>query len=181
MRIIAGKWRGKKLLTPKDERIPPTADRAREAVMSIITSKYGGMSGKRVIDIFSGTGAFGLEALSRGAREATFVDIDLGLTKKNVALCEADAVQYRAGDARRLKAADGVYEIVFMDAPYEQGLSEPTLQRLETMGYIGKATLVIVETARAEDLAVTAGLQVVEERIYGAAKFWFLQPTEDEI
>ena len=78
MRIISGTLRGKQLLTPKDERIRPTSDRAREAIYSIITAKPDfELNQAHVLDIFSGTGAFGLEAASRGAQSVTFVDIDL--------------------------------------------------------------------------------------------------------
>ena len=88
MRIIAGTLRGKQLFSPKDEHIRPTSDRAREAIFNIINSKIElPLADINVIDIFSGSGAFGLEAASRGAKSVTFVDIDLTLTKKNATHC----------------------------------------------------------------------------------------------
>ena len=85
MRIISGSLRGKKLFTPKNDNVRPTTDRTRESIYNILYAKLDNpLSEYSVLDIFSGTGAFGLEALSRGAKDATFVDIDLSLTKKNV-------------------------------------------------------------------------------------------------
>ena len=86
MRIIAGKYRGKKLFSPAQEGVRPTSDRAREALFSTLYSRFGGFADLSVIDIFAGTGAFGLEALSRGAKEAVLIDKDTALSAKNAAL-----------------------------------------------------------------------------------------------
>lgn len=174
MRIIAGTLRGKQLFTPKDDRIRPTADRAREAIFSIINSKLdSSFSDINVIDIFSGTGAFGLEAASRGAKSVTFVDIDLNLTKKNAEHCGFKNLNFIKTDARKLAKTAKSYELIFMDAPYNQGLTEPTLANLLTAGYISKNTLLIVETAKDEPLETAENLRLIDERIYGAARFSF--------
>lgn len=176
MRIISGSKRGKVLATPSDERIRPTTDRAREALFSIIQSKIGDeLQNMAVLDIFSGTGALGLEAASRGAKSVAFVDIDLRLTEKNAKLCGFNNLSFIKRDARNLSQARTVYDLIFLDAPYHMGLSEPTLDNLLKQGYVAKEALVIVETAKDEKLDVPSGMEVIDERIYGAAKFRFLR------
>lgn len=175
MRIISGTKRGKVLFTPKDERIRPTTDRAREALFSIIISKIGDrLYEMSVLDIFSGTGAFGLEAASRGAKDVTFVDIDVKLTEKNTNLCGFKNIDFIKRDARVLPLAKKQYDLIFMDAPYNLGLSEPTLQNLIKQGYLAPDALIIVETAKDEELAIPENLKLLDERTYGAAKFRFL-------
>lgn len=175
MRIIGGLKRGKILFTPKDERIRPTTDRAREALFSIIQSKVGDTFQEiSVLDIFSGTGAFGLEAASRGAKSVTFVDIDLRLTEKNAKLCGFKNIDFIKRDARSLPPTIKKYDLIFMDAPYNLGLSEPTLQNLIKQGYLAPDALIIVETAKDEELAIPENLKLLDERTYGAAKFRFL-------
>lgn len=175
MRIISGTCRGKKLYTPTDNRVRPTADRAREAVFSILISKLAQpLNEYSFMDIFSGTGAFGLEACSRGAKAITFVDIDLNLTKKNVALCGFKNVSYINKDARLLPPAREKADIIFMDAPYNLGLSTPTLQALQNQGWLKEDSLIIVETAKDEELNIPENMQIIDERIYGAARFTFL-------
>ena len=176
MRIISGTKRGKVLFTPKDERIRPTSDRAREALFSIIISKIGDTLQKMsVLDIFSGTGAFGLEAASRGAKNVTFVDIDLNLTEKNAKLCGFENIDFIKRDARLLPPAKRQYNLIFMDAPYNLGLSTPTLENLLQQGYSAPDALIIVETAKDEELTIPENLKLFDERIYGAAKFRFLK------
>lgn len=175
MRIISGSKRGKKLFTPQDDRIRPTADRAREALFSILYAKYfDTLDGVSVLDIFSGTGAIGLEAASRGAARVTFVDVDLKLTKKNAAVCGFDNLDFMERDARRLLKVRAPYGLIFLDAPYNKGLSEPVLEVLLQGGYVGANTLVVVETAADEELSIPEGLKLAEERVYGAARFSFL-------
>lgn len=175
MRIISGTKRGKTLLTPKDERIRPTTDRAREAVFSIIHSKLDkDLSNLNVLDIFSGTGAFGLEAASRGAKSVTFVDIDLTLTQKNATLCGFNNLSFIKKDARKLSLSASPFELIFLDAPYNQGLSEPTLENLLAKNYLNPDSLVVVETAALEPLLIPAPLKQIDERVYGAARFTFL-------
>lgn len=176
MRIISGTLRGKKLLTPKDDHIRPTADRAREAVYNIITSKLDEpLAAYDVLDIFSGTGAFGLEAASRGAKSVTFVDLDLTLTEKNAALCGFKNLKFIKADARKLSKARHPFGLIFTDAPYNKNLTEPTLQALLTQSYIQETSLVIAETAKDELLPPPDGMELVDERIYGAARFSFFK------
>ncbi len=176
MRIISGLKRGKKLFTPVDERIRPTADRAREALFNILYAKYfDTLDGVRVADIFSGTGAIGLEAASRGAAFVLFVDIDLKLAKKNAAVCGFDNLSFMERDARRLPQARQAFRLIFLDAPYNKGLTTPVLEALLAGGYVSEDTLVVAETAADEELPLPTGWRLEEERIYGAARFSFLK------
>ena len=176
MRIISGSKRGKKLFTPVDDRVRPTSDRAREALFSILYAKYfDTLDGVAVLDIFSGTGAIGLEAASRGAAMVTFVDIDLKLTKKNVAVCGFDNLFFMERDARKLPKAREVFGLIFLDAPYNKGLSESVLEVLLAGGYADDKTLIVVETAADEVLELPDGVCLKEERRYGAARFSFIQ------
>ena len=177
MRIISGTKRGKTLFTPKDERIRPTTDRAREALFSIIHSKIGdSLPNMAILDIFSGTGAFGLEAASRGAKSITFVDIDLNLTEKNAKLCGFNNIKFIKHDARTLPPALQKHDLIFLDAPYNMGLSEPTLENLIKQNYLADNALIIVETAKDEVLSIPSTLTQIDERTYGAARFTFFNP-----
>ncbi|MCM1324717.1 MAG: RsmD family RNA methyltransferase [Acetobacter sp.] len=176
MRIISGSKRGKKLFTPTDDRIRPTADRAREALFSILYAKYfDTLDGVSVADIFSGTGAIGLEAASRGAASVLFVDVDLKLTKKNAAVCGFSNLSFMERDARRLPRAMCPFGLIFLDAPYNKGLSEPVLEALFAGGYVDEKTLIVVETAADEALCLPEGACLIEARGYGAARFSFLK------
>ena len=176
MRIISGTLRSKKLLTPKDDtKIRPTSDRAREAVFSIINSKLNtSYSDLTVLDIFSGTGALGLEAASRGAKSVTFVDIDLNLTIKNAKLCGFNNLSFIKKDATKLPSSPTTYDLIFLDAPYNQELTFPTLEALVKGHYLKPLTLIIAETAKDEILDIPASLELIDERTYGAARFSFL-------
>jgi 16S rRNA (guanine966-N2)-methyltransferase len=127
LRIVAGKWRGRRLKPPADERVRPTADRVREAWMSIV---QGDLDDARVLDLFAGSGALGLEALSRGAREAHFVELavrSLAALRDNIgALDAAAAATVHRGDALRFagKLAAGEFDVAFVDPPYRLGLAE---------------------------------------------------------
>lgn len=175
MRIISGSCRGKKLFTPTDNTIRPTADRAREALFSILTSRLQQcLNDITVIDIFSGTGAFGLEAASRGAKSVTFVDIDLTLTKKNAGACGFKNLHFIQKNATQLPLATHPFDLIFLDAPYNKGLTAQVLEVLLRQGFCHTDTLLIAETARDEILSLPAGLTLDDERTYGAARFSFL-------
>ena len=175
MRIISGCYRGKKLFTPNDDRIRPTADRTREAVFSILFSKMEkSFSECSVLDVFSGSGALGLEALSRGAKKALFVDINLSLTKKNVVAFGAKNVAFIERDARKLPVCNEKFDLIFMDAPYNKGLSEEALECLFKQGYLSDDAIIVVEVARDEELGLSDNFNVEDIRTYGACKVLFL-------
>ena len=133
MRIISGKYRGKKLIAPKSINIRPTEDRVREAVFSILYSLLGPLEEKSVLDVFAGTGAFGLESLSRGARNVCFIDKDIETLSKNTALFEKekDNMKILHADISNLPYTSNSFDIVFSDAPYDKGLNEKALLNLQ--------------------------------------------------
>ena len=176
MRIIAGTRKGKKLFTPKNDNVRPTTDRTREAIYSILFARLEKeFSQYKVLDIFAGTGAFGLEALSRGAKEVCFVDLDLSLAKKNVDLCGFLNVSFIRSDARKIGKARSYFDLVFMDAPYNKGLTEPVLENLFNKGYLSVDTLLIVEVEKNEDIVLDARFTLIDERVYGVSKVLFLK------
>ncbi|HXS42626.1 MAG TPA: 16S rRNA (guanine(966)-N(2))-methyltransferase RsmD [Stellaceae bacterium] len=183
MRIIAGKHRGRKLLAPEDQSVRPTAERAREALFDILAhgrlSEGPAFADALVLDAFAGTGAFGLEALSRGARRVTFIEKDRAaraLLEQNIAaLGEGKQAQVLPGDATRPPRASGACSLAFLDPPYREDLAAPALRALAAMGWLAKDALVIIELAARANLEPPAGFEPIEERRYGAAKFVFLR------
>ena len=141
MRIVAGKFRGKQLLSPPDDSIRPTSDRARESIFNILASRMGPhLDGVRVIDLFAGTGALGLEALSRGASWCGFLDMGrpaLDAVRANVeALREAANAQILRADATKPPPASHACTLAFLDPPYGQGLAPRALEGLLRAGWL---------------------------------------------
>ena len=187
MRIIGGKARGRRLQTPSKgtakysgQHIRPTADRAREALFSIIGRE---VENATVLDLYAGTGALGLEALSRSAERAVFVDNSSQAVKiinKNIELCGfSDRTLVFKRDLSKglsflLKQLPGTtFSIVFVDPPYRKGLSTGMLQQLAESDLLFPDALVIVEEdAVIEPSAQVAELKLVEERRYGETAFW---------
>lgn len=171
MRIIAGQWRGRPLLSPPGLSTRPTSDRAREALFSMLQSRLGSFEDLNVADLFAGTGALGLEALSRGAARCTFVESDraaIEALRKNVAKLGAeDRADIRQQDAARV--AGGPFHLVLMDPPYRSGLGQKALANMVAAGALARGALASLETARDETVDV-AGLAVDSERTYGKAK-----------
>ena len=183
MRIVGGKHKGRKLLAPEGSEVRPTSDRAREALFDILAhgrlSDGPAFEGALVLDAFAGTGAFGLEALSRGARRVTFIEKDRAvraLLQQNIAaLGEERQAAIIGGDAAKPPRATGASSLAFLDPPYREGLAAPALAALAAAGWFAAGALVIVELATREDLALPEGFELIEERRYGAAKFVFLR------
>ena len=184
MRIVGGRHRGRQLETPADLPIRPTSDRAREALFNILEHgklAQGGLSpvrGARVLDAFCGTGALGLEALSRGAAHAVFIDRDpaaLRLARRNLAAAKETAqATFIAADATRPPPADQPCTLVFLDPPYDQEALEPAVAALAKAGWIGPGAIVVAEVDRRRDPEL-GGLTRVDERVYGKAKLLFYQ------
>jgi 16S rRNA (guanine966-N2)-methyltransferase len=171
MRIIAGQWRGRPIAAPKGEATRPTSDRAREALFSMLASRIGSFEGLQVADLFAGSGALGLEALSRGAAHCVFVDSDraaLDAIRANLAALGA-AGDVRAGAAEHVRLPRAV-DLAFLDPPYGSGLAPKALAQLDlTPG--GWAS---VETGRGEAVAAE-GYAVDTERSYGKARITLLR------
>jgi 16S rRNA (guanine966-N2)-methyltransferase len=184
MRIVAGRHRGRSIEAPAGGTVRPTSDRARESLFNILEHGKlapGGLSpirGARVLDAFCGTGALGLEALSRGAVHATFVDSDaatLRLARQNAAkLGETARAVFQQGDATRPPRASEPCNIAFLDPPYSSGLAIPALTGLADGGWLAPGAIVIVETATREDVVPPDGFTAVDERRYGKAKLTLL-------
>lgn len=175
MRIIAGKYRGKNLISPENHNVRPTSDRAREAIFNILYSLIDGVREKKVLDVFAGTGAFGLEALSRGASSVCLIDQDTKLLCKNSALFEKEKekICILKADILRLPVSKEKYDIIFSDAPYDMGLNEKALSQLAEKDFLSNDALCIVETRYNEDLNLSDSFELINERIYGMAKVRF--------
>ena len=182
MRIVAGTHRGRRLETPADARIRPTADRIREALFSMLDHRIGGFSGKRVLDAFAGTGALGLESLSRGAIEATFMDKDraaLALTKRNATgLGLAERATFLLTDATRPPKAMAACDLLFLDPPYGQGMGSAALAALDEGGWLAAGALIVVEADRGQPETVPAGFALQESRDYGRTRIALIKRTD---
>jgi 16S rRNA (guanine966-N2)-methyltransferase len=185
MRIVAGAFRGRPLVAPKGHSTRPTSDRAREALFNIVEhapwSK--GPKGARVIDLFAGSGALGLEALSRGAAFCLFVETDeaaRGAIRQNIdALGLFGVTRVHRRDATDLglkPMGDGpAFDLAFLDPPYGNGLAESALAALRAGNWLASGALAVVERGADEARLIAPGYSVLDTRGYGAAKVWFLR------
>lgn len=178
LRIIAGQWRGRKLTTPAGDTTRPTADRTRETLFSMLVSRLGSFEGLAVADLFAGSGALGLEALSRGAQSCVFVEQDAAAIRAlrgNVANLQAQSqCDVRAGSVLALGPAKAPLDLVMLDPPYGTGAGEVALDKLQRLGWIGEATWVSLETAVAE-LPKIKGMETVADRKVGKARITLLR------
>lgn len=180
MRIIAGQWRGKPLVAPKGDDTRPTADRVRETLFNMLASRLGSLEGLSVVDLFAGSGALGLEALSRGAEHCLFVEQDahaLTALRRNVAALQVQTrVTVRAGSVMELGPAHTPSDLIFLDPPYGTGAGLVALHRLLRLGWLGPASWAVLETGYREDVALN-GFAVEAERQVGKAKLAFFRPS----
>ena len=179
MRIISGQWRGRPLVAPKGDATRPTADRTREGLFSMLVSRLGDFEGLRVADLFAGSGALGLEALSRGAAQCLFVEQDraaLDALRANIAKLGATGAEVRAGSVLSLPPAPQPMDLIMMDPPYNSGAGAVALDKLHRLGWIGPASLVSVETSRIEDITVE-GFEIDAQRDYGKARITLLRAS----
>ncbi len=182
IRIIAGRHRGRALKVPVAG-VRPTGERAREALFNILQHgiAWPGFAGGTVLDVFAGSGACGIEALSRGAAHATFIDIDgavLQTIRRNAAaMGEARTVTLLKLDATRLQSppatADAPGIAAFLDPPYDSGLSTPALHVLAMRHWLAPGALAVVEVAAREPLVLPPAYTLLDERVYGAARLVF--------
>ncbi len=182
MRVVGGRLRGRNLASPQSREIRPTADRLRESVFNILIHAYGDpLPGARVLDLFAGTGALGIEAVSRGAAFALFVDNGTearALLRNNVeALGLGGVTKVFRRDATNLGAAHPVepFSLAFLDPPYGKGLAEQALASLRDGGWLTKEALVVVEEAKAAGFAAPDGFAELERRAYDDTEFVFLR------
>jgi 16S rRNA (guanine966-N2)-methyltransferase len=182
MRIVGGAFRGRPLATPRSQSIRPTTDRTREAVFNVLAHRFPDrLEGARVLDLFAGTGALGLEALSRGAAHCLFIEESAegrGLIRTNV---EAFGLQGRTKIFRRDASAMGEagtigpFGLVFADPPYGKGLGEAALQSALRGGWLQHGALCVVEETAAAPFAPGAGFALLDERNYGDTVIRFIE------
>ncbi len=186
MRIVGGKHKGRELEAGADRRIRPTADRTREAMFNILVhgDAYRTPMGQlpnnvRVLDVFAGTGALGLEALSRGARHVTFID-DHPDSVKLIRLTagtlkEIPKVTILQRDAQSPGRAPAPCQLVFLDPPYKLGIITAALVALERDGWIDDQAFAVAEISAKDEFATPPGYKLLDDRAYGAARLLFLQ------
>lgn len=182
MRIEAGSHKGAKLIAPEGENVRPTSDRARQAIFNMLVHRFDAVEGARVLDAFAGSGALGLEALSRGAESLVAMELArpaLDALKRNVAACRENVrTLVFACDALKPPQAKtqprfAPCSLVFLDPPYGKGIIAPALAALKQAGWIASGALVVAEMATTEDLPPIKGFIVEDERRYGKAKIAF--------
>ncbi len=189
MRVVGGRVRGRKLTPFKASGIRPTSDRAREAIFNVLNRDH---TGAAILDIFAGTGAMGIEALSRGAAAATFVDSSRGavaVIRKNLALCGlekegriinkdaraalSDLKPQRTGGKRR----PGGFDLIFMDAPYcDAALTEAALKLVADSRLLSSGACIVCEISKKKPMeSLPAGLTLIKEKTYGDTLIYFIE------
>lgn len=178
MRIISGQWRGRKLEAPAGDITRPTADRTRETLFSMLASRLGSFEELAVADMFAGSGALGLEALSRGAASCLFVEQDpaaIRTLRRNIAVLRAQPQSdVRAVSVMALGPAKQPLDLILMDPPYESGAGAVALDRLSRLGWIAPSAWIGIETSRGEDIHVK-GFSVETTRDTGKARLHLLR------
>ncbi len=181
MRIVGGDWRGRALEGPADKSVRPTSDRVREALFNILAHNDFGaftLEGARVIDLFAGTGALALEALSRGARFALLVDDSVesrAIIRRNVETLMATGVtkiwRRDAADLGPMPGnAGGAFDLAFLDPPYRKGLLVPALASLKSGGWLSSDAVIVCEMAADEPFDGAPGYKLADERAWGETK-----------
>lgn len=180
MRIIAGAWRARPLVSPEGRATRPTADRTREGLFSMLQSRLGTFEGLHVADLFAGTGALGLEALSRGAARCTFVESDraaLEVLRANIdRLGAGDRIEVRPASVEHARPPERPCDLALLDPPYAAGLAELALKRLADPAWLAPGALVSVETDRARPTP-PPGFALEAERRFGKAHITLLRRT----
>jgi 16S rRNA (guanine966-N2)-methyltransferase len=183
LRIIGGNLKGKKLFTLKGVDLRPTADRVKEAIFDILQNC---IHGKKVLDLFAGTGALGIEALSRGARKAVFVEGSArsrAVLLKNIGACrlkeQAEVLGRGAREGIKILEKRGeLFDLVFLDPPYGKGLARHALQALSRGFILAPGALIVAEHAPSENLDFLASLERIDQRRYGITQVSFFHPLQ---
>ena len=185
MRIIGGKFKGLKLIPPSDLGIRPTSDRFKEALFSILDSKKYNINiyNSKLIDIFSGTGALGIEALSRGAKKVYFLDQDA----KSIQIIKTNISKLKINDqdditikiikeeaTKALKKVNEIFDIVLMDPPYNKNIIKEVLENLKNHNLINTNSYIFAESDKTE-IVDCNGYEVLDTKIYGKSKLTILK------
>lgn len=179
MRIISGQWRGRPLSAPKGQDTRPTADRTREALFSMLTSRLGSFEGLAVADFFAGSGALGFEALSRGAASCLFVEQDKPALDAIRANGDRLGIRpdIRPSSVLSLGSAAKPLDLIFMDPPYGTGAGQVALDKLGRLGWTNAASWISIETDKREDVVVK-GFTIDTVRDIGKARITLLRMEE---
>lgn len=192
IRVIGGKYRGRRLVVPEGGAVRPTSDRVREALFNIL--EHGGFRGPggplplgaKVLDIFAGSGALGIEALSRGADHVSFLEQD----PANLKLIRRNAFQLGETGAVSMLQRDGANpgplpaggqtpaDLALLDPPYNSALGAQALAALDAAGWLAADCVAVIEVAAKEDAAAPEGFVTADERKYGAARLVFLKRND---
>ena len=189
MRIISGTARGRKLTPFSGERIRPTPDRVREALFSILSSRLNSFSGLKVLELFAGSGAQSLEALSRGAAAAIIIDASaqaIKVIEENIKCCKFESntrvVRSDALTALPRLINDGPFDLILLDPPYNQGFIPQALEKIENLQLLADDGIICAESAANEIMADSGTLKLIESRKYGSTMIHFYrlnEPNED--
>lgn len=187
IKVVGGRHRGRSIATPEGETTRPTSSRARESLFNILVHASWRDDGTspvidaRVLDAFAGSGALGIEALSRGAAHATFLDSDAAAVRligENLRkLGETGNAQVIRADATRPPSSRAACDLAFLDPPYRSGQAAPALMALVEAGWLKPRAIATVELANTEDMVPPAGFEAIDERRYGLAKIVILRRT----
>ena len=182
MRIIAGRFKGTALATPRSDATRPPSDRLRETIFNILAHGIGlDLDGVRVLDLFAGTGALGFEAISRGARHATFVDEAVeprGLIRRNMETMGLNgAAKILRRDATKLGPAGTIepFDLVFADPPYDKGLGELALASAKAGGWLAPGAICVLEERANAVIALPDGFEILDQRSAGDSQVLFLK------
>ncbi len=179
MRIIGGKFRGRRIIAPEGVTSRPTTDRTRESLFNILSVRDDfDFNNARVIDLFAGSGALGLEALSRGAQFCLFVETDAaarGAIRHNTEALDlfgCTRIHRRSAAALGVKpaSAGSSFTLAFLDPPYRKGLAAPALATLKDNGWLTEGAIIVIEQGKGEDPVTVTGFTEVDRRHYGAAQ-----------
>ena len=180
MRVISGRLKGKKLFAPKGLTLRPTSDRVKEAIFDLL-QKF--PAGERVLDLFAGTGALGIETLSRGAQRAVFVEENSrsgDVLRRNIEACHLEdqaevLIREVAAGLKVLEQRQGIFDLIFLDPPYGKGLAHRTLRELGSGPLLSPATLIVAEHSPKEDLVSIPSLERIDWRKYGGTEVSFFR------
>ena len=174
MRVIAGEYRGRRLAAPAGSIARPTTDRVKEAMFGAIQFD---VAGARVLDAFAGSGALGIEALSRGAAHVDFVEREpacLKALEENIKAVGAKNARIRRGDVLKLLPSLGQYELMLLDPPYDDALYVPMLELARDHGVLANGAIVVAECRKKFDLSVPIGYNLTKRKEYGDISLLFL-------
>jgi len=180
MRIISGKYKRRKLITPRNLSIRPTTDKQRESLFNILADD---VVNTRVLDLYAGTGALGIEAISRGAQSAVFVDNNrqaIQIIKKNIKQLEigSQTTVFQRDINRNLSCLGGYqFDLIFMDPPYQHDYIDRTLIQLCQKNCLADHSLIVAEHAISDQMSIPDDLVRIDYRVYGQTQFSFLEQS----